>query len=74
VQLRGVRRVRDRAEHLALGGSRPGQHGQRLVPVRTSSRPAATGATYSAEPPATVRHRGEPKTPSIPWWSRNVKS
>ena len=30
----------------------------------------ATRRTYSREPPVTVRHVGEPKTASIPWWSR----
>ena len=44
-----------------------------LVPTRTSWRPAATRATYSREPPTTVRHCGEPVTESIPWWSRNSK-
>ena len=42
-----------------------------LAPSRTSSRPAATLATYSREPPTTVRHCGEPVTASIPWWARN---
>ena len=42
-----------------------------LVPARTSSRPAATRATYSREPPTTVRHCGEPVTASIPWCARN---
>ena len=44
-----------------------------LVPVRTSDRPAATRATYSREPPVTVRHVGEPKTLSMPWCSRKAK-
>ena len=43
-----------------------------LQPVRTSGSAAATRATYSREPPVTVRHSGEPKMPSIPWCSRNV--
>ncbi len=44
-----------------------------LVPGRTSSRRAATRATYSCDPPTTVRHCGEPVTESIPWWDRNSK-
>src|SRR3954453_13475732 len=44
-----------------------------LVPTRTSSRRAATRATYSREPPTTVRHCGEPVTESMPWWGRNSK-
>ncbi len=43
-----------------------------FVPVRTSGRRAATRSTYSREPPVTVRHCGEPKTPSMPWCSRKV--
>ena len=28
--------------------------------------------TYSWEPPVTVRHCGEPKMPSMPWWRRKL--
>ncbi len=41
-----------------------------LVLRRTSSSSAPMRSTYSREPPVTVFHVGEPKTPSMPWWSR----
>jgi hypothetical protein len=43
------------------------------VASRMSGRVAASFSTYRSEPPVTVRHCGDPLTPSMPWCARNVK-